>query len=207
MEEIYIWIKNILVYMIINTIVMNLLGNKSYKKYVGIVSGMILVLIVISPVIRLMKLEDNLDYYLQANEYSIETSGFMNDLAHMEKEQSALVFGEYRDKLRLQVEQLLSEEKVTLKSFEVILDEEPSSATFGEIRSMSLTAIMKGDEEDKDNKVPAVEDIDNIRIRIRDADGSEGDNVPSPTEILIKNKLADFYNIEQGNINISVQGE
>jgi stage III sporulation protein AF len=31
-------------------------------------------------------------------------------------------------------------------------------------------------------------------------------NMPSPTEINIKNKLSDFYNIEQGNINISIQG-
>jgi stage III sporulation protein AF len=207
MEEIYTWIKNILVYMIINTIVMNLLGNKSYKKYVSIVSGMILVLIVISPVIRLMKLEDNLDYYLQANEYSVEASDFQNDLAHMEEEQSTAVFAEYREKIRTQVEQLLSEEAVTLETFEVILDQDPSSPSFGEIKSMKLTAVMEGDEEGAENGSRTVEDIEAIRILIKDPDENADEQVPSPMEIRIKNKLSDFYNIEQGNININVQGE
>ena len=32
------------------------------------------------------------------------------------------------------------------------------------------------------------------------------ENIPSPEEIHIKNRLSDFYNMKQDNINISIQG-
>jgi stage III sporulation protein AF len=72
---------------------------------------------------------------------------------------------------------------------------------------MKLTAVMEGDEEGAENGSRTVEDIEAIRILIKDPDENADEQVPSPMEIRIKNKLSDFYNIEQGNININVQGE
>ena len=37
MGEIYDWVRNTVIYLILNTIIMNLLGNSSYKKYVNII--------------------------------------------------------------------------------------------------------------------------------------------------------------------------
>jgi stage III sporulation protein AF len=202
MEEIYSWIKNIVIYMIINTIIMNLLGNKSYKKYVSIVSGMILVLIVISPVIKLMDLDDNLDYFLQSNDFAIETSDFKNDLYRMEVEQSDAIFSEYQDKIKTQVKEMLLEEMVYLKSFQITLDKDTKSNTFGEIKSMDIVA----DLEDDSGGSQRIGKIDIARISIGEEAKKAEKTMPSPMEINIKNKLSDFYNIEQGNINISIQG-
>lgn len=207
MEEIYSWIKNILIFMIINTIIMNLLGNKSYKKYVSIVSGMVLVLIVISPVMKLMKLEGNLDYYLQANEFAIETSDFKNDLNRMEEEQRDAIFAEYKEKIRLQVEELLSEDKVSVKSIKIVLDQDPSSTSFGEIKGMVIEASTAGDKDVKDENSLSIEEVEIAGIIIGKTTENADSTVPSPMEINIKKRIADFYNIEQGNINISIQGE
>jgi stage III sporulation protein AF len=202
MEEIYSWIKNIVIYMIINTIIMNLLGNKSYKKYVSIVSGMILVLIVISPVIKLMDLDENLDYFLQSNDFAIETSDFKNDLYQMEVEQSNAIFSEYQDKIQTQVKEMLLEDMVYLKSFNIIIDKDTKSNTFGEIKSMDIEA----DLEDDSGGSQRIGKIDIERISIGEEAKKAENTMPSPMEINIKNKLSDFYNIEQGNINISIQG-
>lgn len=207
MEEIYSWIKNILVYMIINTIIMNLLGNKSYKKYISIVSGMILVLIVITPVIKLMKLEDSLDYYLKANEFSIEASDFKNDLKRVEERQKDALFAAEKEKIRVQVEQLLSEESLTLKSFEVVFELDPESADFAKIKVMKLTADRIDDGGKDEAGSISIEEIEVYRIIIGTSIDNSEQSVPSPLEIRVKNKLSDFYNLEQGNINISVQGE
>lgn len=206
MDIIYTWIRNIVVYMILNTIIMNLLGNKSYKKYISIVSGMILVLIVVSPLMNYMELEDNLDYFLQANDFSIETSDFKNDLNRMEEAQSDAIFAEYEEKIKLQVESLLLEEQVNLINFDITIDKNSSNATFGEILQMDITANMEqNEEEDKEERL-FIDEIDVDRISIGNEVEDEAQKPPSPMEINIKNKLADFYNIEQGNINISIQG-
>jgi stage III sporulation protein AF len=206
MDEIYTWIRNIVIYMIMNTIIMNLLGNKSYKKYISIVSGMILVLIVISPLMKFMELDENLDYYLQINDFAIETSEFKNDLNRMEEEQSNAIFAEYEDKIGLQIKDLLSEETVYLDSFHLSIDRDTKSNTFGEILRMDITANMKQSEEEGREERLQIDEIDIARISMSEQEEKTSQKLPSPMEINIKNKLSDFYNIEQGNININIQG-
>jgi stage III sporulation protein AF len=204
MDIINNWIRNVVIYMILNAIVMNLLGDKSYKKYVSIVSGMILVLIIISPLMNYMDLEDTLDYYLQANDFAVETSEFKNDLNRMEEAQSDAIFAEYKEKIRLQVEGILQEDKLQLVSFDLTIDKNNKSATFGEILHMDISAEMENNEEDEENQRLFVDKIDIVSIRIKGQEEKDTADPPSPMEINIKNKLADFYNIEQVNINISI---
>ncbi len=204
MDTIYNWIRNVVIYMILNAIVMNLLGNKSYKKYVSIVSGMILVLIIISPLMNYLDLEDTLDYYLQANDFAVETSEFKNDLNRMEEAQSDAIFAGYEEKIMLQVEKLLQEEKLKLISFDLTIDRNGKSPTFGEILQMNIRAELEQSEEDKGKHRLTVDEIEIDSIRINQREEGEPSAPPSPMEINIKNKLADFYNMEQVNINISI---
>jgi stage III sporulation protein AF len=204
MDIINNWIRNVVIYMILNAIVMNLLGDKSYKKYVSIVSGMILVLIIISPLMNYMDLEDTLDYYLKANDFAVETSEFKNDINRMEEAQSDAIFAEYKEKIRLQVEGILQENKLLLVSFDLAIDKNNKSATFGEILHMDISAEMENNEEDEDDHRLIVDKIDIVSIRIKEQKEKDTADPPSPMEINIKNKLADFYNIEQVNINISI---
>ncbi|MBB2182386.1 stage III sporulation protein AF [Lachnospiraceae bacterium MD1] len=206
MNEIYIWIKNIVIYMILNTIIMNLLGNKSYKKYVSIVSGMILVLVVISPLMKFMNLEDKLDLFLKSNDFAIETSDFKNDLNRMEEEQSKIIFAEYEKKIELQVDELLASENIVLEGFEVRINKDPNSTEFGEIMSMDISAVEGEKKQEYEGRIPLIEKVEIARISLNEEKEEVIKKVPSPMEINLKNKLSDFYNIEQGNINISIQG-
>lgn len=204
MDIIYNWIRNVVIYMILNAIIMNLLGDKSYKKYVSIVSGMILVLIIVSPLMSYMNLEDTLDYYLQANDFTVETSEFKNDLNRMEEAQSDAIFAEYEDKVRKQVENLLKEEGLDLTGLDITIDRNTKNPTFGEIMRMDITAVTeKNDEKAVSNRL-SIDEIDISPVSIREAEESDAQTPPSPMEINIKNKLSDFYNIEQVNINISI---
>ncbi len=204
--EVYSWVRNIVIYMIINTIIMNLLGNKSYKKYVSIVSGMILVLIVISPLIKLIKIEDNLDYFLNYNNIAIESSDFKNQLYQMEEKQREDIFAEYTEKIKKQVTQLLAADNVILEKFQATIDTKTDSSTFGEILSMHITAsVGVNQEKDEGNRLD-IKKIEIPKVSIKDKVEETSKKVPTPVEINIKNKLSDFYNIEESNINISIQG-
>lgn len=206
MDVIYTWIKNIIVYMILNTIIMNLLGNSSYKKYVSIVSGMILVLIVVSPLMNVMELEDNLDYYLEANDFAVETSDFQNDLQRMEEKQSDAIFSEYQEKIKKQVDNMLREDGIYLVTFDINLDRDITSETFGDILRMDITASVEPQESSVMSQRLSVEVIDKIEIKISKEEEASAVYVPSPMEINIKKRLSDFYNIEPNNINVSIQG-
>jgi stage III sporulation protein AF len=185
---------------------MNLLGNKSYKKYVSIVSGMILVLIVISPLIRLMKLEENLDYFLQANDFAVEASDFKSDLNRMEEAQVDAIFADYKEKIQEQVKDMLLKEKVYIKNFNITFDYDNESTTFGEILRMDITAKLKKEDEEEQVDNLSIDAIEIERIIFGKDDNSQLEELPSPLEIELKTELSDFYNIEPGNININIQG-
>lgn len=205
MDEIYGWIKNIVIYMLLNTIIMNLLGNKSYKKYAGIISGMILVLIVISPLMKLMRLDDNLDYYLRFNEFNIDTIEFQNSLSVVEESQKEAVFGKYEDKIIERTRQLLMEEGIYPESIRVEIDDDINSASFGKITGFIIVARQAEEADKKKDTRIKIDEIEVSRVTV--GKRTEGEKrVPSPLEVAMKNKLSDFYKIEQGNINISIQG-
>ncbi len=206
MADLYAWIRNIVIYMILNTIIMNLLGNLSYKKYVSIVSGMILVLIVISPFLKYLKVEDKLDHYLEYNGFAVETADFENSLRTMEEEQLELIFREYSDKVKNQVITILQEDGLRLVDFKLIFDRDEKSRGFGGILKMELVAAYGSKGKNQVERIF----VEDITITRSDPD-SEGEQkalqkAPSPAEISVKNKLSDFYNTPPDNINISIQG-
>jgi len=205
-DEIYSWIKNIVIYMLLNTIIMNLLGNKSYKKYAGIISGMILVLIVISPLMKLMRLDDNLDYYLRFNEFNIDTIEFQNNLSIAEDSQREAIFGMYEDKIIERTRELLMEEGIYPESIMVEIDEDANSTNFGKITGFVIVARQAKDSDKKTDARIRIDNIEVSRVTIGKRTEDGGKRVPSPLEIAMKKKLSDFYKIEQGNINISIQG-
>jgi len=228
MGEIYSWVRNIVIYLILNTIIMNLLGNSSYKKYVSIVSGMIMLLIVVSPLLKLMHVDDIIDYYLNVNIYQSDVSDFQNELRLMEDKQKDVVIACLKDRIKEQVADILLNYNLYLYDFNVVINQDDNSESnnirkninsksssncFGEIESISIVAGYL-----EDAKIPVFKvDIGKIEISDILKDNNEesyikyGENStlkpPLPEEIHIKKRLSDFYNVEQDNINISIKGE
>lgn len=206
MKEIYEWVRNIVIYLILNTIIMNLLGNSNYKKYVSIVSGMILLLIVISPFMKLLNMGEILDYYLNANIYRTDLSDYTSQLKLMEEKQRKAVYADLKDRIKNHVSGLLSEEGLYLYNFDLAVNLDENSSNFGEIEYMDITA---GYSEEEGIPVQKI-NIEKIVIPDIGKDHKPAEKsrqtLLSHEEIQLKNKLSDFYNIEQDNINISIQG-
>ena len=57
MNIVYEWIRTIAVYLILVTVLLTLVNGKTYKKYVELVCGMVLILIVVSPITKLLSLD------------------------------------------------------------------------------------------------------------------------------------------------------
>lgn len=204
MDILYDWIRNIIFYMILNTIVMNLLGNSSYKKYASIASGMILVLLVVSPLFQLLKIEKRLDFSFKSNEFALEASEFQNNILRMEEEQKNQIFQEYSLRIQTQVESILNEEGVIVDQFEVSFDQDPESQGFGEIVAMNIKGSVSSKEPQKKSSI-SIEKIEIQSINMREEKEKEVTSL-SPLELNMKIKVSDFYKIPSDNINISIQG-
>ncbi len=206
MNAIYSWVKNIVIFLVITTIVTNLLGKSSYKKYVNLITGIILVILVISPLLKLFQLDKTMDYYFTTNSLLAEAEDMNSRLVNAQEEQMSAILEEYKEQIGKQVGNLLEREDLYLIDINVTVNEDENSATFGNLLSLEVTAGYTG----ADTKESLVDidriDIKNIKIGEKNEADTENDsNILTPGEINIKNLLSDFYNMNPDNINISIQ--
>ncbi len=135
-------------------------------------------------------------------------AGDMNDIfTEAEGKQKEAVLSEYRNELEKQVTSFLNEDKLYLVGFEMTINMDEESNTFGVLESMNI--IASSGQEDKEVSSNQIEKIEISRIKISDMEESdieEKKDFLSPEEINLKNRLSDFYNIDPDNINISIQG-
>lgn len=206
MSEVYGWVKNIVIFLVLTTIVTNLLGKSSYKKYVNLITGIILVILVISPLLKLFQLESSMDYYFTTNTLLAEAEDMNGRLVEAGEGQVPAILKEYKEQIGKQVGNLLLEQDVYLENIEVTIDEEENSSTFGNLLSLNITASHKESET-----VESPVGIDKVRIEDikigdkKETDTGNSNKILTPGEINIKNLLSDFYNMNPDNINISIQ--
>jgi len=206
MGEVYSWVKNIIIFLVLTTIVTNLLGKSNYKKYIKLITGIILVILVISPLLKLFHLDDTLDFYFSENVLFAETEDINGKLIDMEQGQMSTIFKEYKEKIAAQVGNLLEVQDLYIVSITITVDEDETSKELGNLKAMDITASYV--RQNTNTSSSEIDKIDIEKIEISDKNKSEA--VPkkeylSPSEINVKNLLSDFYNMNSDNINISIQ--
>lgn len=72
---IYEWIENIAFYLIILVAIMQMIPNNSYQKYIRFFAGMILILLLAGPILKLFDMEDYQEQEYQAVMSEIKEAG------------------------------------------------------------------------------------------------------------------------------------
>lgn len=206
MNGVYSWVKNIIIFLVLSTIINNLLGKSTYKKYINLITGIILVILVISPLFKVFELDKSLEYYMSTNFFVAESENINQVLLDSEQEQKDRILAEYKERINEQIASLIKNQDLYVINLNITIDEEPESISFGSLKTIDLTAGFKK-QKTKENlsKMEPIE-IDKIKIGNEEEDRrtKERDYL-SPEEINVKNLLSDFYNMKPDNINISIQ--
>ena len=69
MTYLYEWIENIAVYMVIITVAMQMVPNNSYKKYIRFFTGLILIIMMSGPILKIFGMEQDLKEFYKSAEY------------------------------------------------------------------------------------------------------------------------------------------
>ena len=70
-ESIFLWIRNIAYYMILVTAMVQVIPNNSYKKYIRLFTGMVFILLLTTPILKLFGVfqeEITLDHFRKYQE-------------------------------------------------------------------------------------------------------------------------------------------
>lgn len=72
LEELYGWIQNIAVYLIVTSAIMHAIPGKEYEKYVRFFSGLVLILLLFTPLLKLTGKEGVFQNIYRSSEYELD---------------------------------------------------------------------------------------------------------------------------------------
>ena len=174
MDGLVQWIKNIAVFYIVAALIMQLIPGKEYQKYIRVFLGIITIILIVNPLSKYLTKETSLDEHLSLN-YNLQ----------MEEELKAEleIMGDLR-------EQVILEDYIvpTQKEIERYIN------SLGAIYIDSVISI------DTDEKSESFGKITKIIIEAS-CDYTQSKEL---LEIEIKKYLANFYNLDNRNINVNI---
>ena len=188
MDAIYSWIKNIAFCMIIITAVLNILPNNGYKKYVRVFTGIVLLIVIISPLDLLGSFTSQIDKVFQGITLQTDIKEMSK---HMELQQESYYeksMTTYKEEITNQINEEMKEDKYVVKTLDFTLGVDQGM--------LGMEIVLK-----KEDEIKKIMDIEKIVI-------GESETYTKDKQALIlkvKNFVKDFYNIDTGNINISIQ--
>ena len=193
MEFIKQWIKGIAFYMIFSTLIVGLLPKESYKKYVRFFLGIWLVLLVVSPITKLLKLDITFENYanlyglLQMNPIEKET------YKNAEREATSYVIDLYKQNIEEEIIHMVESYKLVVDTIEIELEKDINNENYGKILSISLVL----------NKVEETENIFVAPVVLSKEGVANKDNNYGLEEDM-KEEICNSYDVLYENIYVQV---
>jgi stage III sporulation protein AF len=196
-----LWIRDIAFVFVIVSIIEIIIPNNNMKRYIDMVIGLLIIIVIITPFIKLLNKDFDIDKEIFKKE--IEESKFVYkdnmNLVSMQEEQIKEV---YLSKMEEEIKELI-QETTNYKVDEISISIYEDELRYGDIKDIKLAiSEMKGmEEKEKETKdIITIGNIEKITI------GKEEEK-PTITEEFdkgkeIKSMLSKNYNVPKKNIKI-----
>ncbi len=156
MDAVFSWVKNIIVFFLVITLLEEILPDSDFKKYIRVAAGMVFILVVFSPLLKLFGVSGSMDYFFQWESFksaigkTAVSGDFDGEAVQSRKE--AWILAQYKENLGEQIQLLVENEGYIVQAMTLSVDEDAQSDTFGSVLGISLDISPKahtdGDAED-----------------------------------------------------------
>lgn len=194
MDEIISYAKTVLFFLLFVNLLMQLLKGSSYERFVHPVCGMILVIMILRPVLSMFGGEEKVLY---AAEQKLSLLLAQGEQGYVQEEGTWYEFAvleAYEKELIIQLSEALAEEGLSVVNADFSLSAEEKD--FGTIRGLTLTA--EAAKEQREGRIYIAPIVFERGIR---------EETVSAEEIRVKDKLADFYQVDEANIYVNIKEE
>lgn len=200
MENFYNFIKNIVLFLLLAKILEYLIPNGNMKKYFKLFSGIILIIIILTPIIKYNGVLERLNYNIIENEFKINSNYYQDNKEFLEVH-NKVTMKIYKEKITSHIKDILDNENISIINISLEVDDDINSDKYGEIEVIDL--IIKDEVAKKKSDTNAVR-IEKILIG-----KSNKKEVRTSENILlekkIKNIIKNFYKLPSNNIHITIE--
>lgn len=196
-------VQNLLFYYIIFSVVMSLVGNSSFKKYIEMFSGLVMIIIILNPLIKLFGVENSLDLNIRKNQLYEITKAESEDIMVAEFKQSDAVLKQYEEIIENQIRTVMSNHDYKATDVKVSIDDVLDSKTFGQIKSVEV-CCQKGAGEPAE-EASAIENVEIPEIKIQTKSQVEKAVEDTLETKDVSLEIASMYGLSVEDIKIQVK--
>lgn len=138
MDFLYGWIKSIAIYMILISVVKNLLPKSQFEKYLRLFTGLLVIILVIEPFTQWMNLQDSMDDLFSLDAYKQEMNQLQADFSQLGDKYEERVLGSYERQVKEQIELLLKEEDQRVRKVEFFVCMEEGAEDYGQLTRIDI---------------------------------------------------------------------
>lgn len=193
MEYFVQWIKNIAVFYIIASLILNIIPGDKYKRYIKLFLGVVMVILLIKPIGRLTGLDGKFDKLFWTGSYGAMSDELKAELAFADEERIRVITAEFEKKISADIKDYVESLGAVYISSRPEIDIDPASKGYGSLARISVEISRGGAYSQGNIYVPPV--------YVQDRDNYYEDELIA---IEIKNYLADFYKLEKRNIYVNI---
>ena len=106
MKELYQWLQDLAVYLILVSAILQALPKESYQKYIRFFSGLVLIILLMTPLLRLTDMEDSFRSRVQEQNMEQESASFLEEIREKQEEGKGEMTLETEEKEQIEVEEI-----------------------------------------------------------------------------------------------------
>lgn len=137
LEAVTKWVMNMVVFFLVVTLIEHVLPVENYRKYLKVAAGMVLILIVMSPVLKFFNMTPSVDFYFQWE--SLKNSAAEFDTDDVNRQLHSRIILSYQENLKAQIGELLAGQGYTARSVRLEVEEDMNCENFGKIYAIEVT--------------------------------------------------------------------
>lgn len=202
-------VQNILIFYIILSVVMALIGNSSFKKYIQMFSGLVMIIIILNPLMKLLGVENTLNLQLKKNQLFEISQAESEDIMVAEMKQSDAVMQQYEETISQQIQSVMNHYDFYATNVQVSIDDSLDSDTFGQVQKIEISC-QKGTSSECMEEVQETETIKqvaipDIKIETKEEIEKEVTDTLQTKEVMLE--IANMYGLGMEQIQIQVEEE
>lgn len=139
MSRIYEWVRSLVFYLILMTMVVNLLPDKKYEKYLQLFVGMVFLMLILSPFANLSGAEAQVAEAFSRLTFQNDAKMLRREIEDAEGARMEKLVEQYRDAIEMDIRRMAEEVGVECRNVEIVVDEEMDGGTFGRVIFVEMT--------------------------------------------------------------------
>jgi stage III sporulation protein AF len=199
------WITSIILFILLATVVEMLLPNSSMQKYTKLVIGLLLIVVILTPILKLLSTDMDELFAKMTTHSSYTSKENTENLIEMKKKEiqashAAYILNKAAVLMKEDVEEELRESYgVTVKDLRVVVKNEDQLTELPIEENIESVVILLEQEEDE----TAIQVVKPVQI---DTSRQKEPAPSSKEEGKIANFLADRWQLQPTNISVAVEG-